>query len=129
MVPSGGGEEIEVLLAGGTGRGGGDPGPAQAADLLHVAFGLLECGGALCVVVDDPLGEPDGTLDLQARVLDPLGKVLQRAAVTCVLIDFPDPRLDPAVTDFPGQVDLLDQPQLLAADGAGVQAEAERGRG
>ena len=62
---------------------------------------------------------------MQSLVLDALVQILQRTAFLHVRVDLADPGFDGVVADGRSDVDLFEQRQLLAADGAGVQAVAE----
>src|SRR5262249_43630308 len=86
---------------------------------------LVEALLAGRLVVHDPGREGDDVLDGQAGVADALAEVLEVAAVLDVLVQLTGPRLDGVVAGPGGQLNLLDDVQLLAADGAGVEAVEE----
>jgi hypothetical protein len=125
-VPLGRLHQVDVGAVLGAGGGGRHPLAADLGDAVHVALRRLHRLGALVVVVDDPLGEADGAFDRHAVVGDPLGQVLERTALVDEGVDLADPRLDGAVAGLGGDVDLLGDGEVVAADRAGVEAVAER---
>ena len=100
-----------------------------AADLgghVHHALGVFKSGGTLRVVVDDPRRKADHAFDRQAQVGDALAQVRQRAAIFDIGIEFGDPRFDATESGPSGDLQLLDQRELLSANRAGVEAIAKR---
>src|SRR4029453_9036323 len=77
------------------------------------------------VVVEERV-EGDAPLDGQPGVGDPLAQILERATLGRVVVDFPDPRLDRVEAGLRRRGDDRGHVQVFAADGAGVQAVAER---
>ena len=125
-VALGGFEQIEIGLLRRPGGRSGDVRAAEAADQFHVGLGVFEPFRALGIVVNDPFGEADRTVDLQAVIADPLGQVFAAAAVHFVAAQIAHPGLDGVITGLGGQVDLIGHAQLLPAHGAHVEAVAQR---
>ena len=127
-------ERLAVVLRGVVEADGGAVvarrrGDALAADLrhlVHVHLQLLHRRRAPRVVVVEKRVEGDGVLDGQPGVGDPLAEILERAAAGRVAVDFHDPRLDRVEAGLGRGVDDGDDVEIVAADGAGVQAVAER---
>ena len=92
------------------------------------SMSFLACSrpaAALGIVVDDPFGKADGAEDLEAAVGDSLSQIVDAAAALLVLPEFVDPGLDRVVAGFGRQIDLIGHAELLAADRAHVEAEAD----
>jgi hypothetical protein len=126
-VALGDAQQGNIGAIGGSDRRGGD---ALAADLshhVHVAPRPLQPLPAPALIIDNPFREADGALDTQPGILDPLAEVAQAAAGPDVCFQLVHPRLDRLITGLGGNGDLAVDGDLLAADGAGVEGEDERG--
>ena len=115
-------------LAGRAGRGRGDPLAADLLEQVHRPLRRFHPFPPPCRVVDRPFEEIDRAFHLNAGVAEPLAEVRKRAACVLVPVQLVDPGLHALVTRLGGDVDDLDDRQLLASDGAGVQADRERPR-
>ena len=92
---------------------------------VGIPLPLLQAGGAAGIVVVDPIGKADRAGHDQAQIGDPFLQVGRLPAARHVAMDLLDPRLDGVVAGLGGDLDLLGQRELLAANRGRVQAELE----
>lgn len=83
----------------------------------------LEAPAALLFIVDNPIEKPNRALDRDLSVAQPLPQVFKRSAFRLVPLELIDPRLECVVTGLLRDGDLLDNRQLLAADGARIESQ------
>src|SRR5207302_1189217 len=119
-------QQVEIGPVGGARGRRGEPLAADLREQVHVTLRLGHTLRAARVVVHDPLRESDPGLDGQAEVADALSEVFQRTAARLVAFYLVDPGLDSLVSGLRRDVYDLVERQLLTADGAGIEAVAER---
>ena len=126
-VPLGHAPQIECDVI----RPAGRRGHANAADRRHkigIALPLLQAGGAAGIVVVDPIGKADRAGYDQTEIGYPLLQVGRLLIARHVATNLLDPGLDGVIAGLGGNLDLLGQGELLAANRGRVQAEFEPGR-
>jgi hypothetical protein len=88
-------------------------------------FGLFKASLPLGIVVDNPRGKANGTFNGHAMIFDAAFEVFERSSGLDVGVESIKPWLDSIVASLSSHIDFLLDTQLLAANGAGIQAIAE----
>jgi len=101
---------------------------ACATDLghfVHVNLQPLHRRRALRVIVVEERVEGDGVFHREPGIGDPFTEIFQRAAASGVGVELHDPRFDGVEAGLRRGCDNLDDAEVVAANGAGVEAVAE----
>ena len=104
----------------------GDATAAKLGEDVHIAFGFFEGFRSFGRIVDNPGGETNGAFDLDAAIVDAFLEVAEFAACFHVGSESADPRLDSRVAGVGSYVDFRFDTDIFLANGARVEAVAER---
>ncbi|MGK0240683.1 MAG: hypothetical protein ACI92G_004174, partial [Candidatus Pelagisphaera sp.] len=104
----------------------GDATAAKLGEDVHVAFGFLESFRSFGRIVDNPVGETNGAFDLDAAIVEAFLEVAEFAACFHVSSECANPRFDSRVAGVGSYVDFRFDADIFLANGARVEAVAER---
>ena len=95
--------------------------PPIALTRLHIFAGLLQTGCPRIVIINNPVGKTDRTVDRQSRIAIRFFKSLETTALFGEALQITDPRLDAVVTRLGGNFDLFHDREFLTANRTDVQ--------